>query len=77
MNNDKTNVFMSPFSVKLLLTILLEASGPGTSTQKELQATNPNLNPNSPFQFRDSYLRALTSFRVNTTQSIFEIWMSI
>jgi serine protease inhibitor len=78
MNNDKTNVFMSPFFVKLLLAMLLEASGPRTSTEKELQVAFPNFNSiNSRFEIRDSYWRALTSFRVNNTQSIFEIWMHL
>jgi hypothetical protein len=65
MAEDKSNVFISPFSVKLLLTVLLEASDPGSKTQKELAITNPNLNPNVPFQYRDSYLRSLASFRVS------------
>jgi serine protease inhibitor len=57
---------MSPFSVKLLLTLLLEASGPGTQTQKELSMTNPNTNPSTPFQYREQYLRSLVSFRVSS-----------
>jgi Serpin (serine protease inhibitor) len=57
---------MSPFFVKLLLTVLLEASGPGTQMQKELALTNPNMNPNLPFVYRDFYSRSLTSFRVSS-----------
>lgn len=43
MLSDPSNMILSPFSVKLLLSLLSEAAGPDTSTHKELAAVLPSI----------------------------------
>jgi hypothetical protein len=57
---------MSPFAVKLLLTVLYEASDEGTPTQRQLEIVNP-INYKYPFdeyEFREPYTKGITSIRV-------------
>lgn len=42
MLSDPYNMILSPFSVKLLLSLLSEATGTDTSTHKELAAVLPS-----------------------------------
>jgi hypothetical protein len=65
LKNKSNDVLISPFYVKIMLTVLLEGSDPGSLDQKELAITNPNMNPNVPHLYRNFYLRALTSLKVS------------
>lgn len=56
--HETSNVVFSPFSIKLLLTLLYEAAEPGTATQTQLEAAlcDPDLNRTRAFytQFLDA-----------------------
>uniref|UniRef100_A0A240PKS3 Serpin domain-containing protein n=1 Tax=Anopheles christyi TaxID=43041 RepID=A0A240PKS3_9DIPT len=60
--HEESNVVFSPFSIKLLLTLLYEAAEPGSSTQTQLEAAlvDPDLNQTRAFytQFLDASAQA-------------------
>ncbi|NP_001295962.1 serpin B3 precursor [Musca domestica] len=61
LKEEKSNVIISPFSVKLLLALLAEAAGNNTQTQKELVKTLDVIK--SPDNLRGFYKKILTSLK--------------
>ncbi|XP_013115476.1 serine protease inhibitor 27A [Stomoxys calcitrans] len=61
IKDEKTNVVISPFSVKLLLALLAEAAGNNTQTQNELVKTLEVIK--SPDNLRGFYKKMLTSLK--------------
>lgn len=59
LSEPKTNIIMSPFSVKLLLLLLAEAAGHESDTKKELELVYSNIR--KPFAARDLVKKALKS----------------
>lgn len=57
-----SNVILSPFSVKLLMSLLAEAAGSNTVTERELASVLPGVN--SLFQARELYKGVLRSLQV-------------
>lgn len=58
----RENIIISPFSIKLLLSLLAEGAGKDTSTEKELSAVLPGVG--SVIQARELYSRILRSLQV-------------
>ncbi|XP_037828853.1 serine protease inhibitor 27A [Lucilia sericata] len=61
LEEENTNVIISPFSVKLLLALLAEAAGNNTQTQRELIKTLEVIK--SPDNLRGFYKKMLTSLK--------------
>ncbi|XP_061388595.1 serine protease inhibitor 27A [Musca vetustissima] len=61
LEEEKSNVIISPFSVKLLLALLAEAAGNNTQTQNELVKTLDVIK--SPDNLRGFYKKILTSLK--------------
>lgn len=59
------NVIVSPFAVKLLMSLLAEAAGKDTVTERELSGVLPGVN--SVFQARELYSRVLRSLQVSAS----------
>lgn len=57
-----SNVILSPFAVKMLMSVLAEAAGKGTVTERELANVLPDVNSN-PLA-REFYTRVLRSLQV-------------
>ncbi|XP_017858631.1 PREDICTED: serpin B3 [Drosophila arizonae] len=57
----QNNVIISPFSIKLVLAMLSEASGTNTKTQQELISTQPDIR--SANNVREFYRKTLNSFK--------------
>lgn len=55
---------LSPFLVKLLLSILVEAAGQGTSTHRELLSILPSISTEA--EMRDLYAKTFGSLLVST-----------
>lgn len=58
--DEESNAVFSPFSVKLLLTLLYEASSPGSSTRQQLQAVLCERDINETRAFYEKFLVAST-----------------
>lgn len=63
LNKQNENTILSPFLVKLLLSILGEAAGEGTSTNRELQSVLPSVQ--STAETRELYGKAFGSMLVS------------
>lgn len=63
MLSDSSNMILSPFSVKLLLSLLSEAAGPDTSTHQELSEVLPSIRSN--IQARELYGKIFGSLLVS------------
>lgn len=63
---NKENTITSPFLVKLLLSILAEAAGTGTSTHRELLSVLPSIKTTN--ETRDLYGKAFHSFLVSGSE---------
>lgn len=63
LNKHSENTILSPFLVKLLLSILGEAAGEGTSTNRELQSILPSIQ--STAETRELYGKAFGSMLVS------------
>lgn len=63
MLSDPSNMILSPFSVKLLLSLLSEAAGLDTSTHKELAAVLPSIQ--TLIQARELYGKIFGSLLVS------------
>uniref|UniRef100_A0A182ILB3 Serpin domain-containing protein n=1 Tax=Anopheles atroparvus TaxID=41427 RepID=A0A182ILB3_ANOAO len=63
--NEESNVVFSPFSVKLLLTLLYEASEPGSQTHKQLGVALCERNINETRVFYDEFLKSATKANDN------------
>lgn len=65
MTKESQNTILSPFFVKLMLSILGEAAGDRTSTQRELQSILPGLQ--TTVEARELYGKAFGSLLVSLT----------
>lgn len=63
LNTRKENTILSPFLVKLLLSILAEAAGTNTSTHRELQSVLPSVQTTN--ETRELYGKAFGSLLVS------------
>lgn len=59
---NQSNTIISPFLVKLLLSVLAEAAGSGTSTERELQTIWPSIQTN--IKTREHYSNIFKSLKV-------------
>lgn len=59
---NQSNTIISPFLVKLLLSVLAEAAGPNTSTERELQSIWPSIQSN--IKTREHYGNIFKSLKV-------------
>lgn len=69
MLSDPSNMILSPFSVKLLLSLLSEAAGPDTSTHKELAAVLPSIQ--TIIQARELYGKIFGSLLVSLILALY------
>lgn len=60
---EKGNVVLSPFSVKVILLLLAEASGTGSDTYKQLEVIYPNIRV--PYEGREVHKKILSSLSVS------------
>lgn len=60
---NKGNVILSPFSVKLLMSLLFEASAAGTLTQHQLRLATPTISTH--YQSREFYKNIFNGLKVN------------
>lgn len=65
MLSDSSNMILSPFSVKLLLSLLSEAAGAGTSTHQELADILPSIQ--TIIQARELYGKIFGSLLVSVS----------
>ncbi|XP_075151630.1 serpin 27A [Haematobia irritans] len=71
LKEEKTNVIISPFSVKLLLALLAEAAGNNTQTQHELVKTLEVIK--SPDNLRGFYKKMLTSLKKENPYNVLNL----
>lgn len=65
MSSNQGNVVISPFSVKILLMLLAEASGVDTPTYHQLSVILPNIRV--PYDGRELFERVIGSFDVSSS----------
>lgn len=63
LNDNKQNIVVSPFLVKLLLAILAEMAGRGSGTHRELLSNLPGINTED--ELRELYAKPFVSLLVS------------